>query len=136
MNELLVLFGYPSSLPLGVFRLVVMFMGLIVEFAGVEDVPWIGHVGRDLLPGLAGGSRILCGGSGRILGGVERVQLHRKTPAHLARYTRDGGYQSRPKVWKRLRLSEGPRFRHFGAKVPRLHQGDEAHGSLDRVGVG
>ena len=30
----------------------------------------------------------------------------------------------------------GPRFRHDAAKIPRLHQGDEAHGPHDRVGVG
>ena len=59
-----------------------------------------------------------------------------KTPAHLAGYGREVGFQSRPKVWKRLRLCEGSRFRHFGAKVPRLHQGDGAHVLLDRVGVG
>ena len=31
---------------------------------------------------------------------------------------------------------EDPRFRHNGAKVPRLHQGDGAHGPWDRVGFG
>ena len=43
--------------------------------------------------------------------------------------------QSRPGGWKGLRV-EGSRFRHNVAKVPRLHQGDEAHEPLDRVGVG
>ena len=47
-----------------------------------------------------------------------------------------GSFQSRPKVRKRLRISEGPRFRHIGAKVPLLRQGDGAHDPLDRVGVG
>ena len=69
-------------------------------------------------------------------GALKRVRLHRKTPAHFAGYGRDGGFRSRPKVWKRLRVVEGPRFRDIGAKVPRLHQGDEADGPLDRVGVG
>ena len=95
--------------------------GLIAEFAGAEEVLRDEHVGRAQLPGLVGGSRVLC--RRRILGSVRRVRLHRKTPAHLARYGRDGGFQSRPKVWKRLRVAEGPRFRHNGAKVPRLHQG-------------
>ena len=36
---------------------------------------------------------------------------------------------------RRLRV-ESPRFRHDGAKVPRLHQGDEALGPQDRDGVG
>ena len=40
------------------------------------------------------------------------------------------------RVWKRLRIYEDPRFRHFGAEVPRLHQGDEALGLRDGVGVG
>ena len=47
----------------------------------------------------------------------------------------EGSSQSRPKVSKGLRV-EGSRFRHNVAKVPRLHQGDEAHEPLDRVGVG
>ena len=107
--------------------------GLIAEFAGAEEVPRNEHVGRAQLLDLVGFG-VLC--SGRILGAVQRVRLHRKTPAHLGGCGRDGGFQSRPKVWKRLRLSEGPTFRHIGAKVPRLHQGDGAHGPLDRVGVG
>ena len=47
----------------------------------------------------------------------------------------NGNSQCRPRVWKRLRV-EGSRFRHDVAKVARLHYGDEAHGPLDRVGVG
>ena len=72
---------------------------------------------------------------GGLLGSVKRVMLHRRTPAHLAGYGGEGSSQSRQRVWKRLRV-EVPRFRHGGAKVPRLHQGDEAHGLQDRVGVG
>ena len=41
-------------------------------------------------------------GSGR---GRERIQLNRKTPAHLAGFR----VQSRPRVWKRLRLVEKSR---------------------------
>ena len=95
--------------------------GLLADFAGIG------------LPGLVGGAGVL--GGGRILGGVKRVRIHRKTPAHLAGIGRDGSSQSRPRVWKRLRV-EGPRFCRNGAKVPRLHQGDEARGPQDRVGVG
>ena len=128
MNELLVLFGYPSgsaggalprfcsgrfACPVPTWGLPARghVQGLIAEFAGVEEVSRHEHVGRAQLPGLVGGSRVLCGG--RILGSVKRVRLHRKTPAHLARCGRDGSFQSRPKVWKRLRISEGPRFRYI-----------------------
>ena len=44
--------------------------------------------------------------------------------------------QHRPKFWKILRVVEDPRFRYIGAKAPRLHHCDEAHGPLDRVGEG
>ena len=103
MNELLVLFGYPSGvgallggvLPLrycsGRFACRVPtwglpargdVQGLIAKFAGVEEVSRNEHVGRALLPGLVGGSRVLC--SGRILGNVQSVRQNSKTPAHLA----------------------------------------------------
>ena len=92
-----------------------------------------GHVDRALLPGLVGGPGV--SGGRRALGCVKRVRLHRKTPAHLAGCGREGSFQSRPRVWERLRV-EGPRCRRVDAKVPRLHRGDEAHGPQDRVGVG
>ena len=98
--------------------------GLIVEFVRVGEVSRSDHAGRAQLLGLVGGARVL--GGRRILVGVIRVRPHRKNPAHLAGCGRDGSSQSRPTVWKRLRIS----------KVPRLHQGDEAHEPLDRVGVG
>ena len=50
--------------------------------------------------------------------GFKRVRLHRKTPAHLAGFGMDGSSQSRPRVWKRLRVG-GSGFRHNDAKVPR-----------------
>ena len=151
LNELLVLFGYPCGsaaallsgvLPLqycsGRFACRVPtwslpahghVQGLIAEIAGAVVVSRNEQVGRAQLLGLVGGSRVLCGR--RI-----RIRLHRKTPAHLAGKGRDGGFQSRPKVWKRLRVVEDPRFRHDDAKAPRLHQGGEAQGPLDRAGVG
>ena len=89
--------------------------GLVTENDGAVVVLRDEQVDRALLSGLVGCSWMLCGR--RILGGVKRVRLHRKTPAHLAGYGRDGGFQSLPKVWKRLRVAEGPRFRHNGAKV-------------------
>ena len=73
--------------------------GLVAEFAGVGNVPRSSHVDRVQLLGLLGGVWVL--GGRRILGGVGRVRLHWKTPAHLAGFGRDGS-QSRPRVWKRL----------------------------------
>ena len=52
--------------------------GLVADFAGVQEV----------LPGKVVVAAVLSGR--RILGGVKRVRLHRKTPAHLAGYGRDG----------------------------------------------
>ena len=84
-----------------------------------------------LLPlGVAG---VLSGRS--VFGSVKRVRLHRKTPAHLTAYGRDEGFQSRPRVWKKLRV-EGSGSCFGVAKVPRLLPGVEAHGPLDKVGVG
>ena len=156
LNELLELFGYPSGSAAallggelhlrycsGKFACRVPtwgllarghVQGLVAEFAGVGGGSWSSHVDRAQLLGLVGGARV--SGGRRILGSVKRVRLHRKTPAHLSRWSRDGSSQSRPRVWKRLRVAEGPRFRHNGAKVPRLHQGDETLGLQDRVGVG
>ena len=82
---------------------------------------------------LVGGAVVLRGR--RTLGRFKRVRLDRKTPANLAGFGGNGNSQSRPRVWKRLRV-EGSRVRHDVAKVPRLHHGDEAHELLGRVGVG
>ena len=103
MDELLVLFGYPSGsvaalldgeLPLrycsGKFacRAPAWFLpargdvrGLVAEFAGVEEVPGSSPVARAQYPVLVGGARVL-GGRG-VLGSVKRARLHRKTQAHL-----------------------------------------------------
>ena len=69
---------------------------------------------------------------GEFLGGVERVPLNRKTPAHLAGYGRDGGFQVSAKGLEETELLGIP----GGARAPPLHQGDEALGPLDRAGVG
>ena len=101
MNELLVLFGYPSGsaaallngeLPLRYCsgRIACRVptwglpacghvQGLIAEFAGAGEVLRGGHVDRALLPGLVGGAGV--SGGRRALGGVKRVRLHRKTPS-------------------------------------------------------
>ena len=65
------------------------------------------------LSGALGGAGVcLASGSG---GGVKRVRLYRKTPAHLAR---QGilGVQVRPRVWKRLRDPLGSDSGLLGAK--------------------
>ena len=103
---------------------------LFAEFAGDGDVPRSGHVSRAQLPGLVGDAGVL--GGRRSLGSGKRVRLHRKTPAHLAGFGGDGSSRSRPRVWG-LRV---PGIVTNDAKVPRLHQGDEAHGPLDMVVVG
>ena len=64
--------------------------GIVTEHDGAVVVLRDEQVDRALLPGLVGCSFVLCGR--RILGGVKRVRLHRKTPAHLAGYGRDGGF--------------------------------------------
>ena len=59
------------------------------------------HTVLAVMPGFEGGDGSdWISGSG---GGVKRVRLHRQTPAHLVRH---GvlGVQSRPRVWKRLRV--------------------------------
>ena len=60
-------------------------------------------MGGDLLPppvSRAGGSF-----DGRVLGGVKRIRLNRKTPAHLTRIGNCMSSKSRSRVWKRLRVS-------------------------------
>ena len=41
----------------------------------------------------------------RVLGGVKRIRLNRKTPAHLARVGICMDSEPRSRVWKRLRVS-------------------------------
>ena len=69
-------------------------------------------------------------------GGVERVRLNRKTPAHFVSHDLLG-VQSWPRVWKRLRIREHPGYDHVDAKARRVHQGEDAYAPLDdRVGIG
>ena len=108
--------------------------GLVAEFAGVGDVSRSSHVARAQLPGLVGDAGVL--GGRRILGGVKRVRPQEKTPARLAGFGRGWEFFVSSKGSGRDMRVEGPRCRHDDTKVPRLHQGEEAHGPLDRVGVG
>ena len=65
------------------------------------------RMGGDLFPppvSRAGGSF-----ENRVLGGVKRIRLNRKTPAHLARIGNCMSSKSRSRVWKRLRVFWGGR---------------------------
>ena len=77
-------------------------LGLITARGGV-DAEWSEHGAVLAAPGVVGGAGVnWVGGPG---GGVKRVRLNRKTPAHLVRH---GilGFQARPRVWKCLRFRE------------------------------
>ena len=89
--------------------------------------------GPSALSAALGGACVrLASGSG---GGVKRVRLYRKTPAHLAR--QGSGVQFRPRVWKRLRDPLGSDSGLPGAKFLRVHQEAEGHDpGFVRVGIG
>ena len=82
---------------------------------------------------LGGAGVCLARGSG---GGVIRVRLYRKTPAHLARQG-ISGVQLRPRVWKRLRDPQGSDSGLPRAKFLRVHQEAGGHDpGFARVGIG
>ena len=87
-----------------------------------------------VFPGFDGGGRVdWVSGHG---GGVKRVRQNRKTPAHLVgRGFRE--IQSRPRVWKRLRVREHPSSDLADAKARRVHQEVEQYVPvMDREGIG
>ena len=146
LDELLVLFGYPSrsaaallsgvlhlrycsgrfacEVPTWSLRAHGHVRDLISEFADGVVEPWSRHVGHAQLLGLVG-PRVLCGS--RFLGDVKRVRLNRKKLQHTLLAT------AGREVFRGLRVLEDTRSRHVGAKVP-LHPGDEEHGLRDTVG--
>ena len=82
---------------------------------------------------LGGAGVCLASGSG---GGVQRVRLFRKTPAHLARQG-VSVVQVRSRVWKRLRDPLGSDSGLPGVKFLRVHQEAEDHvPGFDREGNG
>ena len=148
MDELLVLFGYPvasgSSLLAGTLPLR-YFSENFVRKIPTWRLPGDGSVdsflaSRGLVRGgscalssaLGGAGFCLDSGSG---GGVKRVRLYRKTPAHLAR--QGSGVQVRPRVWKRLRDRLGSDSGIPGAKFLRVHHEAGGHDpGFARVGIG
>ena len=148
LDELLVLFGYPvasgvdllaGTLPLRYFsesfaRRVPTWRlpenGNVASFLASGEVVWGGP--SALSAALGGAGVCLARGSG---GGVKRVRLYRKTPAHLARQG-FSGVQVRPRVWKRLK-GPGSDSGLPGAKFLRVHEEAGGHDpGFVRAGIG
>ena len=92
-----------------------------------------GVVPSALSAALGGASVCLASGSG---GGVKRVRLFRKTPAHLARQG-ISAVQVRPRVWKRLRDPLGSDSSFPFSKFLRVHQEAGGHDpGFVRAGIG
>ena len=108
--------------------------GLVTEEGGRAGFVQDEHSALVVMPGFRGDDGVdWIGGSG---GGVKRVRLNRKTPAHLVgpviRWI-----QSRPRVWKRLRVWEHPGSDLADAKARRVHQSGEQYAPvIDREGIG
>ena len=149
LDELLVLFGYPSgsgssllagTLPLRFFsesfacRIPTWRLpegGHVASFLASWGLVWGGH--NALYSALGRAGVYLGSGSG---GGAKRVRLYRKTPAHLARHCVPG-VRVRPRIWKRLRVSLGSDSSFPGAKVLRVHQEAGGHDpGFARAGIG
>ena len=157
LKQLLVLFGYPLwfcccvigwsvtlsvtalvvlhvGFPLGVFLLGVMFSVLLLSVLVLER--FRGAFTLIVLSCLAWLVVLEFSMVGESLWALKEVDYTEKIQHTFAGFGRDVSSQSRPRVWKRLRLSEGsqvsftmvPRFR-------RCTQGSEAHGPQDRVGA-
>ena len=149
LDELLVLFGYcaasgadllAGTLPLRYFS------ESFARKVPTWRLPGRGSVASFLASGklvrggpcalsaaLGGAGVCLASGSG---GGVKRVRLFRKTPAHLARQG-VSVVQVRSRVWKRLRDPLGSDSGLPGVKFLRVHQEAEGHvPGFDREGIG
>ena len=105
--------------------------GNVASFLVSGELVWGGP--GALSAALGGAGVCLASGSG---GGIKRVRLYRKTPAHLARQV-TSGVQVRPGVWKRLRDPQGSDSSFPGAKFLRVHQEAGGHDpGLARAGIG
>ena len=106
-------------------------MASVARFLASGELIWGGP--SALSAALGGAGVCLARGSG---GGVKRVRLYRKTPAHLARQGKSGA-EVRPRVWKRLRDSRGSGSGLPGAKFLKVHQEAGGHDpGFARVGIG
>ena len=149
LDELLVLFGYRAASGVDLLAGTLPLRYFSESFA--REVPtWClperGNVAKFLASGglvrggpsalsaaLGGVGVCLASGSG---GGVKRVRLYRKTPAHLARQG-VSGVQVRPRVWKRLRDPLGSDSGLPGVKFLKAHQEAEGHDpGFAREGIG
>ena len=145
LDEFLVLFGYPAASGTGLIAGTLplrYYSESFVRRIPTWRLPERGSIAGFLASGelvrggpcalsaaLGGAGVCLARGSG---GGVIRVRLHRKTPAHLARQC-ISGVQVRPRVWKRLRGPQGLP----GAKFLLVHQEVGGHDpGFARVGIG
>ena len=149
LDELLFLFGYSAAsgadliagtLPLGYYS------ESFARRIPTWRLPGSGHVATFFASGelVRGGPYALSaalGGAGVCLargcgGGVKRVRLYRKTPAHLARQG-ISGVQVRSRVWKRLRDPQDSASSFPGTKFLRVHQEAGGHDpGFARVGIG
>ena len=149
LDELLVLFGYPAASGADLLAGTLPLRYFSESFARKVPtwrLPESGNVASFLASGelvrggpsalsaaLGGAGVCLASGSG---GGVKRVRLYRKTPAHLARQG-ISGVQVRPRVWKRLRDPQGSASGLPGVKFLRVHQEAEGHDpGFAREGIG
>ena len=149
LDELLFLFGYPVASGAGLLAVTLPLRYFSESFArkvptwclpgdgSVASFVASGGLVRGSLSALSAalGSADVClaGGSG---GGVIRVRLYRKTPAHLARQG-TSGVQVRSRIWKRLRDPLGSVSGLPGAKFLRVHQEAGGHDpGFDRLGIG
>ena len=149
LDELLVLFGYRASSGVDLLAGTLPLRYFSESFARripTWRLPESGNVASflasgELVRGGPGALSAALGGAGVCLargsgGGVKRVRLYRKTPAHLARRG-ISGVQVRPRVWKRLRDPQGSDSGLPGAKFLKVLQEAGGHDpGFARVGVG
>ena len=85
--------------------------GLVTGVGGEVGLALVEHISHAPMPGFEGGGRVdWIVGPG---GGVKRARLNRKTPAKVWFW----GNQSRPRVWKRLRVEDHSGRNHADAKA-------------------
>ena len=157
LDKLLVLFGYPDrsaaallagDLPLRYYNTRFAWKlptwrlpdrGRVRDLVAdsVDGARFLGcdRLGGDLFPPPVG--RVGDSFDDRVLGGVKRIRLNRKTPAHLARVGNSMNSESRSRVWKRLRVSRVHWCTVCDSHVlHECHHGGNGSSLGHRVGVG